>query len=112
MRFEKEALFKELVARYGMNLYLGAGFSVYAYNEDEESLPLGDEINKSLIELFSLDKSRKTNLSKTCQKIKKDNEAMLERILKEKYTVKSFDREYLTITSCLLYTSPSPRDTR
>jgi hypothetical protein len=98
MRFEKEALFKELVARYGMNLYLGAGFSVYAYNEDEESLPLGDEINKSLIELFSLDKSRKTNLSKICQKIKKDNEAMLERILKEKYTVKSFDREYLTIT--------------
>ena len=98
MRFDKESLFKELVTKYGMNLYLGAGFSVYAYNEDEESLPLGNEINESLIDLFALDKSRKSNLSKTCQKIKRDNEAMLEKILKEKYTVKSFDRVYLTIT--------------
>ena len=52
MRFEKEALFKELVARYGMNLYLGAGFSVYAYNEDEESLPLGDELYSILLSSF------------------------------------------------------------
>lgn len=29
---------------------------------------------------------------------KKDNEAMLEKVLKEKYTVKSFDREYIMLT--------------
>lgn len=98
MRFDREVLFRELVKKHGMNLYLGAGFSVYAYNEEEESLPLGNEINEKLIELFALDKNRKFNLSKTCQKIKKDNEAMLERVLKEKYTVKFFDREYMMIT--------------
>ena len=98
MRFDKETLFKELVRKHGMNLFLGAGFSVYAFNGDEESLPLGNDINETLINLFALDKNRNFNLSKTCQKIKKDNEGMLEKVLKEKYTVKSFDREYMTIT--------------
>lgn len=98
MRFDKEALFEELVTRHGMNLYLGAGFSVYAYNGDGESLPLGDDINNRLIDLFGLDKGRKLNLSKTCQKIKRDNTDMLEKILKETYTVKNFDREYMALT--------------
>lgn len=98
MRFDKEILFKELVTKYGLNLYLGAGFSIYAYNADGESLPLGNDINERLIKLFSLDESRNFNLSKTCQKIKKDNTDMLEKILKETYTIKSFDREYISIT--------------
>ena len=98
MRFDKETLFKELVTKYGLNLYLGAGFSTYAYNADGESLPLGNAINERLIKLFSLDESRNFNLSKTCQKIKKDNADMLEKFLKETYTVKSFDREYISIT--------------
>ena len=79
MRFDNEELFKELVKKYGMNLFVGAGFSVYAYNEDKESLPLGEEINKKLIKLFSLDNGRKFNLSKTCQKIKINNSDMLEK---------------------------------
>lgn len=98
MKFEKEALFKELVKKHGMNLYLGAGFSVYAYNNDNVSLPLGNDINKKLIELFGLDKERKLSLGKTCQKVKKDNADMLEKVLKETYTVKNFDIEYVALT--------------
>lgn len=98
MRFDKESLFRELVSRYGMNLYVGAGFSVYAYNQEGQSLPLGDEINRYLIDIFDLDKSRNLNLSKTCQKIKKEDESILERELKEKYSVQTFDREYLIMT--------------
>ena len=64
MRFEKEALFKEMVSKTGMNLYLGAGFSVYAYNGEDEVLPLGNQINQQLISLFSLDASRGFSLSK------------------------------------------------
>ena len=37
MRFDNEALFVSLVSNYGMNLYLGAGFSVYADNETGEN---------------------------------------------------------------------------
>lgn len=98
MKFQKEALFKQLVTNSGMNLYLGAGFSVYAYNSEEKTLPLGKTINEQLIQLFSLDKSRNFSLSKTCQKIKKDNEDALNRLLKEKYTVKSYDPRYVYIT--------------
>ncbi len=98
MKFEKEALFKELVKKHGMNLYLGAGFSVYAYNNDDVSLPLGNIINEKLIELFELDKGRVLTLGKTCQKVKKDNADMLERVLKDTYTVKRFDEEYLSLT--------------
>ena len=64
MRFDKETLFKELVTKYGLNLYLGAGFSTYAYNADGESLPLGNAINERLIKLFSLDESRNFNLTR------------------------------------------------
>ena len=99
MEFQKEALFKQLVSNSGMNLYLGAGFSTYAYNSDRESLPLGDDINKRLIDIFSLDKTRQFNLSKSCQKIKKDNKDALNRLLKETYSVKSYDERYAYLTS-------------
>lgn len=75
-----------------MNLYLGAGFSVYADNETGEKLPLGNEINKHLIDVFGLKTNREYTLSKSCQKIKKDNKDALERLLKETYRVKSFDK--------------------
>lgn len=98
MRFDNEELFKELAKSYGINLYLGAGFSVYAYNDNDEKLPLGDEINKRLIKMFSLDNSRNLNLSRTCQKIKINNSDILEKKLKEIYTVKTFDEDYFEIT--------------
>ena len=58
MRFDNEKLFVSLVTKHGMNLYLGAGFSVYAYNDDDEPLPLGNEINRRLIDLFQLKKGK------------------------------------------------------
>lgn len=94
MEFEKEALFKQLVSNSGMNLYLGAGFSTYAFNSQKESLPLAEVINTRLIDVFSLDQTRHFNLSKTCQKIKKDNKDALDRFLKETYTVKTYDERY------------------
>ncbi|WP_242828938.1 SIR2 family protein [Catonella morbi] len=61
-------------------------------------MPLGDSINEQLIEMFSLDKSRNLILSKTCQKIKKDNEDGLNRVLKDKYTVNKYNPNYCYIT--------------
>lgn len=68
MYFENEELFKHLVPNYGMNLFLGAGFSVYARNSNNIPLPLGDDINKELIKIFNLTTERVMNLSLTCQK--------------------------------------------
>lgn len=60
----------------------------------EKNLPLGNEINKHLIDVFGLKTNREYTLSKSCQKIKKDNKDALERLLKETYRVKSFDKMY------------------
>ena len=95
MRFDNENLFVSMVSKYGMNLYLGAGFSAYAYNEEGDALPLGREINDRLIDMFALDKSRNYTLSKTCQKIKRNNADALENVLKDTYRVSSFDAVYL-----------------
>lgn len=94
MRFDNETLFISLVSNYGMNLYLGAGFSVYAENDAGESLPLGNEIKKILVDTFELKTNREYTLSKACQKIKKDNKDALERLLKETYRVKNFNKMY------------------
>ena len=56
-RFDNEALFKDFVSKYGLNLFLGAGFSTYAYNDQQETLPLGGEIATRLCSLFNLDKT-------------------------------------------------------
>lgn len=96
-RFDNEKLFINYVTQYGLNLYLGAGFSVYAYNENSETLPLGNAINKRIIDTFDLNRNRKYTLSKTCQKVKKENKDALERMLKETYKVKSFDKSYLAL---------------
>lgn len=47
-----------------------------------------------MIDVFGLKTNREYTLSKSCQKIKKDNKDALERLLKETYRVKSFDKMY------------------
>lgn len=98
MQFDNEKLFETLVTQYGLNLYLGAGFSVYAYNEQDETLPLGAEINSRIIEMFGLNKRKQGyTLSKSCQKVKKENKDALERLLKETYRVKKFENCYFSL---------------
>lgn len=97
VEFENEELFKHLVKNHGLNLFLGAGFSVYARNAEDEPLPLSNEINNQLIKLFSLPLNREMDLSLTCQKIKRDNKDALNMILRDKYKVCSFDEAYLKI---------------
>ena len=55
--FENDKLFENVVTSYGLNLFLGAGFSVYSYNEEGESLPLGNKIKEKICETFSIEKN-------------------------------------------------------
>ncbi|MCI5805507.1 MAG: SIR2 family protein [Clostridium sp.] len=95
--FENEELFKELIKERGFNLFLGAGFSVYAKNFGGEKLPLGNSINEKLIEMYDLDKKRGYDLSHTCQKIRTQNKDALDIVLRDTYMVKDFDETYLKI---------------
>lgn len=92
--FENEHLFIEYAKKYGFNLFLGAGFSAYAYNE-EGRLPLGNEIGEKLASLFSLDFSKYHNsLGYLCRKIKSTNQDVLNGYLRSAYKVAEFDDCY------------------
>lgn len=92
--FENQQLFNNFVSKYGLNLFLGAGFSTYAYNFDDETLPLGNVICKRLIDNFGLNPDIYTSLGKVCQKIKRTQEDEFNIFLKEIYRVKSYDEVY------------------
>ena len=83
IQFDNLELFKNLVAKNGLNLFLGAGFSTYARNKDGEPLPLGDTIKDYLIENFDLNKNRNYTLDSVCQKIKQDKADLLKHLLKD-----------------------------
>jgi hypothetical protein len=95
--FENENLFKKMVEQYGFNLFLGAGFSVYAQNADKVSLPLGNKINEELKKVFNVVSKRKLDLSKTCQKIRATNSDALDLFLRNTYLVKEFNEDYLKL---------------
>lgn len=97
VRFDNEPLFKEFVSKYGLNLFLGAGFSTYAYNDNREALPLGSAISERLCAVFDLDKNRYNTLGKVCRKIKLEQEDAMSAFLRDTYKVKRYDEAY----SCL-----------
>lgn len=97
VRFDNEPLFMEFVSKYGLNLFLGAGFSTYAYNDNKEALPLGPAISERLCSTFNLDKNRYNTLGKVCRKIKLEQEDAMNAFLRDTYKVKRYDDAY----SCL-----------
>lgn len=97
-RFDKQKLFENYINEYGLNLFLGAGFSVMASNKNGEILPLGKEINDRLIDYFDLDKSRDFSLSQTCQKIRNSKSDALDMLLKDVYYVEDYNPLYNALT--------------
>lgn len=94
MEFDNLNLFTELVSKCGLNLFLGAGFSVYAKNFIDESLPLGNDICEQIVKVFDLDIKKQWNLSQACEIIKTTNQDALSMFLRDKYKVKEFDPVY------------------
>lgn len=92
--FENEALFKTFVEKHGLNLFTGAGFSTYAYNEDGDLLPLGDAIRQKLCETFSINQTVYPTLGKVCQKIKRTQADAMNILLRDTYKVKRYDDIY------------------
>lgn len=97
--FENEELFKSFSSQYGINLFIGAGFSTYAYNSDNESLPLGNLICQRLIQKFEIDNSVYSTLSKVCRKIKRTQNDALNIYLREIYKVREYDESYKLLPS-------------
>ena len=55
-RFDHQHLFENEIKK-GINLFLGAGFSILAANKKGLNLPVGNSLNDLVKEKFNMDKS-------------------------------------------------------
>jgi len=97
MKFENQQAFEEVVSAEGLNLFLGAGFSVLANNRDDEKLMLGFELKDYLINHFELDKLKSSSLPKIAAHLKRNRKGDFYYLLKKNYTVHTFDQSYSSL---------------
>jgi len=89
----KETLEKELNG--GMNLFLGAGFSIYAEDKNKVALPVGSQLCDELIKEFSCPDIK--DLSKVCTIIDSYNSDGLKRYLLSRFNIVKYDKVYANI---------------
>ncbi|MDG3004303.1 SIR2 family protein [Paludisphaera mucosa] len=81
----------------GINLFLGAGFSVLAKNAEGRALPVGRTLNEELGTLFKVDGVDHLTLAQLCTIIQSERRQELDDYLRRRYRVKSFDPRYSAV---------------
>ena len=94
IKIENEHSLKEAF-RSGVNLFVGAGFSVEAKNKKGDKLPLGKNLALELCEKF--DKKASEDLPRISTLLEKTNRADFYKFLIEKFTVAEFPKYYYAI---------------
>ncbi len=97
MEFENQNAFEEIVSKEGLNLFLGAGFSVHSYNRDDTKLLLGSELKDYLLRHFDLNQFTSSSLAKVATHLKRNRKGDFYYLLKNFYTVNRFDDTYLSL---------------
>lgn len=78
----------------GLNLFVGAGFSVYAKDKNEKNLPTG---NKLIEELYTIFGSGQKDLARYCSVMEKKNKTALIDYLTKRFRVSNYDKCYLNL---------------
>ncbi len=81
----------------GINLFIGAGFSILAKDCKERNLPTADALNKELQTLFK--KSNNLNLSQLSSILEKSYKNEFYKYLVERFSVKYVDPLYLSLNN-------------
>ncbi len=95
-RIEYENNFKSALSG-GINLFVGAGFSVLVNNKDGDPLPVGKALAEELVQLFGLDDLAGLPLGKLCTVLNATRKDELTDFLRNRFTVESFSDEYKSI---------------
>ncbi|MFV0566098.1 MAG: SIR2 family protein [Flavobacteriaceae bacterium] len=82
----------EVSLKEGVNIFLGAGFSVYSKDKNGDRLPLGQELSDELIEQFSCPEL--SDLAKICTVIDSFNSDGLRDYLLNRFQVSAYDEFY------------------
>ena len=99
IRFDNRNMFEHEITK-GINLFLGAGFSVLAKNGAGEFLPIGNKLSEKVFDDKDLNidkKFRSLELSKLSTIIESTNKDSFQKFLRKEFTVSSFDDLYFSI---------------
>ena len=88
----KETLVQAM--KKGLNLFVGAGFSVYAKDSNGVALPVGNQLIKELHENVG---AGLNDLPRYCSVMERRNRSALYNYLTDRFKVKSFDDSYLNL---------------
>lgn len=94
MKINNEYSFKAALSK-GINLFLGAGFSVLAKDKHGQRLPLGGELLKELTNIFK--KSDRLSLAQVSSILENTKKDEFYDYLVERFAVKEFDLLYYNL---------------
>lgn len=100
MKIEYENTFRKALAD-GINLFLGAGFSVLAQGADKKPLPVGGQLADELVSKFGAHDLSLSglNLPQICQVLAAHKKNELRDFLRRRFTVDSYDKCYDALLS-------------
>jgi hypothetical protein len=93
MQIENENTFRAAIGKQ-VNLFLGAGFSTLAQDNEGNDLPLGGELAKELRAAFELEELVSVDLPQLCTIISASRADELRQFLVDRFTVGSFSTKY------------------
>src|SRR5215471_12696140 len=82
----------------GINLFLGAGFSVYARDKKNHNLPIGPELLTELVDHFGCAELNTLPLDRLCEVLKARDVEKFNQYLTRRFSVGEYDKRYDAIT--------------
>lgn len=78
----------------GINVFVGAGFSVLAHDEDERAMPVGPELSDELRKRFALDGTAGLNLPQLYTLLARTHKDDVDAFLRKRFRVQKYDPRY------------------
>lgn len=94
IRFDNKNLFETEIKK-GINLFIGAGFSINSFNKSNKKLPVGNELANELKDKFNLQLD--LPLAQIATILEKTKREEFYTFLKERFSVEYFDDKYPNI---------------
>lgn len=96
MEIENKYTF-ETTLKSNVNLFLGAGFSLLASDQNKKPLPTAAQLTRELCEAFHKPHTDKTDLARLYTIINSTDGDRLRKYLRERFTISKFDERYLSL---------------
>ncbi len=102
IQIEHENTFRKIFTE-GMNLFLGAGFSVLAKDFESRPIPIGRELAHELKSQFNLEGLDALSLPQICTILEAENKQKFHEYLKRRFAVHTYDDRYKSLNLCNIH---------